>query len=507
MHEVIVASISNVVSSVALVLANKRAVIKDGFDFMIVLTGLHFYASFLCCFCALLWGTLQYKMVKSYISLLRIAALSLMSIVFMNLNLKYNSVGFYQISKLCCIPVSLLLETLFGLRKQKLTKELLSSLGFILVGMYLVIDAQITYDNQKGLLYMALGVLCTSIAQIWFAPLQRELGLNSMQLLFHTSPWMAFSAFLITPLCEDTPRLLEYKLTGPIVADLSLSCLMAFGLNLSNYKVLELTSPLTYQVLGHFKTVAILVAGMLLFDDELTKRVMLGVALSVVGMVVYGIESNRDKATAAAAVARGMHDGRGGRRSIYADGSNSNGKRKSLHAPGHKGRGVSLDLSQVPPVAVPSRPTSPSFTSAFGAAFGTGSTPTSSGESGSASPSSPTVQFSSETKPGSASAESTVVSEAKTAKKTDQVMQKFNEAVTKIGASKEAKPTNAQKLLMYGYFKFVQQGACTTQRPGWTDPVGQSKWDAWKNVDADSTKDDVCRLYIELVDGLLAPKK
>jgi acyl-CoA-binding protein len=86
-------------------------------------------------------------------------------------------------------------------------------------------------------------------------------------------------------------------------------------------------------------------------------------------------------------------------------------------------------------------------------------------------------------------------------------MQKFNEAVTKIGASKEAKPTNAQKLLMYGYFKFVQQGACTTQRPGWTDPVGQSKWDAWKNVDADSTKDDVCRLYIELVDGLLAPKK
>jgi len=496
MHEVILASISNVVSSVALVLANKRAVIKDGFDFMIVLTGLHFYASFLCCFCALLWGTLQYKMVKSYISLLRIAALSLMSIVFMNLNLKYNSVGFYQISKLCCIPVSLLLETLFGLRKQKLTKELLSSLGFILVGMYLVIDAQITYDNQKGLLYMALGVLCTSIAQIWFAPLQRELGLNSMQLLFHTSPWMAFSAFLITPLCEDTPRLLEYKLTGPIVADLSLSCLMAFGLNLSNYKVLELTSPLTYQVLGHFKTVAILVAGMLLFDDELTKRVTLGVALSVVGMVVYGIESNKEKAIITA-VARGMHDGKG-------EGSNSNdsGKRKSLHIPGHKGKRMSLDLSQAQ--AVPSRTTSPSFTSAFGAAFGTGSTPTStSGESGSASPSSPTVQFSSDTKP--ASAEPAVVSKPKT----DQVMLKFNEAVTKIGASKEAKPTNAQKLLMYGYFKFVQQGACTTQRPGWTDPVGQSKWDAWKNVDADSTttKDDVCRLYIELVDDLLAPKK
>jgi len=479
LREVVLASVSNVVSSVALVLANKRAVINDGFDFMIVLTGLHFYASFLCCFCLLLWGTLQYKMVRSYISLLRIAALSLMSIVFMNLNLKYNSVGFYQISKLCCIPTSLLIETIFGLRKQMLTRELGTSLAFILIGMYLVIDAQITFDNQIGLLYMALGVLCTSIAQIWFAPLQKELGLDSMQLLFHTSPWMAFCAFLITPLCEDTPRLLTYQLTGPVVADIVLSCLMAFLLNLSNYKVLELTSPLTYQVLGHLKTVAILIAGMFLFDDKPSTRVMMGVALSVVGMVVYGIETNKHKNALAA------HAAGNGSPELVS-------KFKKTSAAKSGGISLSLDASKI------QSPSSVSY----------GNSPTSAYTSGSTSPTSPrSLSFSSDTKGGLGSSDESTASNNAVKPKADQLMVKFNEAVTKIGISKTARPSNAQKLQMYGYFKFVQQGECTATRPGWTDPVGQSKWDAWKNIDPSLQKDDVCRLYVDLVDSLLTPKK
>ena len=57
------ASAGNIVSSVALVLANKRAVTMDGFDFMIVLTGLHFYTSFMCCLALLIFGYMQYKQV------------------------------------------------------------------------------------------------------------------------------------------------------------------------------------------------------------------------------------------------------------------------------------------------------------------------------------------------------------------------------------------------------------------------------------------------------------
>ena len=43
-------------------------------------------------------------------------------------------------------------------------------------------EGEIAY-NFTGLVYMGLGVICTSVAQVWFAPLQKELNLNSLQLL------------------------------------------------------------------------------------------------------------------------------------------------------------------------------------------------------------------------------------------------------------------------------------------------------------------------------------
>ena len=267
--EMVFATGANVLASVALVLANKLTVAKQGFDFMIVLTGLHFYSSFLCCFVLLIFGVLQYKQVRSYNSLLRIASASLASIVFMNLNLKHNSVAFYQMSKLLCIPTSLILERLFHLRsiKSELNLAILSSLTMIIVGMCLVAEGELEYDSQTGLMYMGLGVFFTSIAQVFFAPLQKQLGLNSIQLLFHTSPWMAFSSFALTPLCEDTHKLVEYDMNQSVVFAIAVSCIMAFLLNVTNYRVLELTTPLSYQILGHVKTICIVLSGIFFFDQ------------------------------------------------------------------------------------------------------------------------------------------------------------------------------------------------------------------------------------------------
>ncbi len=465
---VIIASVSNVVSSVALILANKRAVAKDGFDFMIVLTGLHFYASFLCCIFLLMIGTLHYKMVKNYSYLMRIAGASLMSIVFMNLNLKYNSVGFYQISKLLCIPTSLLIETCFGLRKQKLTRELLISLVLIIIGMYLVIESEANYNAERGLLFMCLGVLSTAVAQIWFAPLQRDLGLDSMQLLFHTSPLMAFSAFAITPLCEDTPRLLKFQMNTTVAIDLLLSCLMAFLLNLSNYKVLELTSPLTYQVLGHVKTVSILTAGVVFLNETPSGRVLAGVIVSILGMLLYGYESYRQKSTDVDKnkVTDKIQTG--------SDDSSSQEKGRALSVSSVKDafRLRRLDIQASPP-STPSTSSSPMSTP-FASAFA-----------------------------------QTAVTAAVSATEMSTVpmMQRFDDAVTKIGSSTSAKPTNAQKLQLYAYFKFVKQGPCNTTRPGWTDPVGQAKWDAWKGMDASLQRDDVIRMYESLVHTLVNGRK
>ena len=66
-----------------------------------------------------------------------------------------------------------------------------------------------------------------------------------------------------------------------------LSCSLAVFCNVSQYLCIGRFSAVTFQVLGHMKTVCVLTLGWLLFDSELTLKNILGVVLAVVGMVVY----------------------------------------------------------------------------------------------------------------------------------------------------------------------------------------------------------------------------
>lgn len=471
----------NVLSSVLLVLANKRTVTKDGFDFMIVLTGLHFYVSFFFALILLMAGYMTYKPIKNYMSLFRISIASLASIVFMNLNLKHNSVGFYQVSKMLCIPVCLLMESIFGLRKQHFTQEIIASLMLILTGMYLVVDSDVKFYTQTGLFYMTLGVIFTSIAQIWFAPLQRDLNLDSMQLLFHTSPWMAFLALAITPLCEDSTKLYEFEITRGIVLDIILSCCMAFLLNLSNYKVLELTSPLTYQILGHVKTISILLAGILFFDEKPPLRVSIGIVLSVIGMVVYGHERSHHKVV--------IIEKRGGNNGL----GSSSKERKDSHKEGSR-----VSIKKVAnAVKIISRLSGSASHNVEGAS------PTSSEEN---SPPSLT----SERFPHAASASSahTASDSANTDGEVLRTVEKKYEA-SKV-TIKKAKATDSQMLALYKKYMFIEHGKCTRPRPtGWTDVVGKTKWDAYNGfsleaIENKKTKQDIMLQYIAEVDSIIA---
>ena len=257
----------NVVSAVGLVLMNKRVVVKDGFRFMTILTGFHFYFAFIACFLMLMSGHLQYKTVNDYFAVARIAVGMLSSVLFMNFNLATNSIGFYQVSKLMCIPVSLLVETLLDKRQQDLSVTLTFSLLLILIGVGLVCVKEVSF-NSMGMLWAVLGVLSTSLAQVFFSPLQRNLGLNPLQLLFHVSPWLTFGSFLMTPLFDDIDALLDMPVGLNLCVDVLLSCCLAIFLNTTNYFVLSVTSPLTYQVLGHGKTICIFIMGILLYDDK-----------------------------------------------------------------------------------------------------------------------------------------------------------------------------------------------------------------------------------------------
>ncbi|XP_058102629.1 UDP-rhamnose/UDP-galactose transporter 4-like [Magnolia sinica] len=68
-----------------------------------------------------------------------------------------------------------------------------------------------------------------------------------------------------------------------------LSCTIAVGTNLSQFICISRFTAVSFQVLGHMKTILVLILGFFFFGKEgLNLQVVLGMVLAVVGMIWYG---------------------------------------------------------------------------------------------------------------------------------------------------------------------------------------------------------------------------
>lgn len=142
----------------------------------------------------------------------------MLSVAFMNLNLANNSVGFYQLSKLACIPFVLVVQ--FVLYKQSVSRNIQLTLIPITfgVGYATVYDLEL---NLIGMLFAACAVSATGMAQIFTSTYQKSLGCNAMQLLYHTAPQIAFGMLLMCPIFDDVTQLYNFQYTGGCIARIS----------------------------------------------------------------------------------------------------------------------------------------------------------------------------------------------------------------------------------------------------------------------------------------------
>ena len=67
-------------------------------------------------------------------------------------------------------------------------------------------------------------------------------------------------------------------------------------------------------------------------------------------------------------------------------------------------------------------------------------------------------------------------------------------------------PGNSVKLQLYALYKQATEGDVTGKRPGFTNPVGRAKYDAWAAVEGTSAEDAEAD-YIAKVRALLAAEK
>lgn len=73
-----------------------------------------------------------------------------------------------------------------------------------------------------------------------------------------------------------------------------LSCSIAVGTNLSQFICIGRFTAVSFQVLGHMKTILVLILGFIFFGKEgLNLQVVMGMIIAIMGMIWYGNASSK----------------------------------------------------------------------------------------------------------------------------------------------------------------------------------------------------------------------
>ncbi|XP_034704619.1 UDP-xylose transporter 3-like [Vitis riparia] len=283
----------SVVSSVSIVICNKALISSLGFTFATTLTSWHLLVTF-CSLHVALWMKLFEHKPFDAKAVMGFGILNGISIGLLNLSLGFNSVGFYQMTKLAIIPCTVLLETLFFRKKFSRSIQLALSILLMGVGIATVTDLQL---NALGSILSVLAVITTCIAQIMTNTIQKKFKVSSTQLLYQSCPYQALTLFISGPFLDwflTSQNVFAFKYTPQVLVFIVLSCLISVSVNFSTFLVIGKTSPVTYQVLGHLKTCLVLAFGYVLLHDPFSWRNILGILIALVGMVLYSYYCTRE---------------------------------------------------------------------------------------------------------------------------------------------------------------------------------------------------------------------
>jgi len=200
-----------------------------------------------------------------------------------NLSLVYNSVGFYQLIKVLTTPLIVVIQTVWYHETFSLKIKLSLLLTCLGVATATVTDSE---ANLPGTLIALSALLITCMYQIWVGTKQKELECNSYQLLYWQAPISAVLLIPLIPLFDDLSTLTEWPNREATTA-IIISSSLAFLVNLSIFLVIGKTSPVTYNVLGHFKLTVILTLGFVAFGATVDWRNITGVLLTLSGVIWY----------------------------------------------------------------------------------------------------------------------------------------------------------------------------------------------------------------------------
>lgn len=288
-------------SNIGVLLLNKYLLSNYGFKFPIFLTMCHMSACALLSYIAIAWMKMvPLQMIRSRVQFLKIFALSVVfcaSVVSGNISLRFLPVSFNQAVGATTPFFTAVFAYLMTFKREAwltyatlvpvVTGVVIASGGepsFHLYGFIMCVAA----TAARAFKSVLQGILLTSEGE----------KLNSMNLLLYMAP-IAVVVLLPAALLME-PNVLGITVAlarqdSNIVVYLVINSAMAYFVNLTNFLVTKHTSALTLQVLGNAKGAVAVVVSILLFRNPVSVTGMLGYALTVLGVVLYGEVKKRSK--------------------------------------------------------------------------------------------------------------------------------------------------------------------------------------------------------------------
>ena len=285
------------------------------------------------------------KSTVPYALLVVVGVLQASSVVLSQLSLKSNSVGVYQLAKLTQGPLVATIEY-FWLRKTLSHKRVLLLAAItVSVGLATVGDLEM---SVVGVTFALAAVCATSVESVIFGYLHKAYNLVTLQVLDITLVFSSLYMFISTLVFEygagniilhwvntlylrgahapppphfgifDEAQATHLNVYGvakerlnyllhlsPLGCSLvAMSTVLAGLVNWSSVSINGTFGPVTYALLALFKTVSIVVMGIVFFDKGATSKGAFGSFMSLVLMAAYSrvslVENRRQKAAASA---------------------------------------------------------------------------------------------------------------------------------------------------------------------------------------------------------------
>lgn len=220
-----------------------------------------------------------------------------LSIVSLNMSLMLNNVSLYQIAKLAIPPFTAVVETTFF--SKSYAKSQYGAMALTLVGISLVTVAEFNAAGSSvGVAVACVSVVSSGMQQILCGYYQRKNAMTSNDFLAAVSKWQGISMIFLGPIMDRVfvgSWVWTYVFTSGALVFLALSCSCAVVVNASHFMCLGRFSAVSYQIMGHAKTVLVLGCGYYLFGGVVTQQQFGGLFLAVAGMVLYAVATARLK--------------------------------------------------------------------------------------------------------------------------------------------------------------------------------------------------------------------